>query len=311
MSFVKRGLQYFIQLNKGSNADSTAPQTFDNGETGLSIDNVRSIATIQSVIGGDTAYGGGAQIQIWGMKPADMAKLSSLGFNVGRFNKNAISVFAYDEGDTAGGTEIFSGSIKSANVNYNAMPDVSLVLECYGMFAQQVQTIQPTSASGTVTVASQLQVMCNASDPPVTFVNRNVTATIANPAFSGSQEQQIRDICCAAGIPYTLQDDTLTVWPRGTNIDGVTITIGPNNGMVGYPEYAEMGMNVTMAFNPQIQLGRQVTIQQASSGNPPPIPGVPGTYFINIVAHELSSQMPGGPWFTHASVSVIDIAGRI
>jgi len=40
------------------------------------------------------------------------------------------------------------------------------------------------------------------------------------------------------------------------------------------------------------------------------VPGVPGTFWINIVAHELSSEMPDGPWFTHASVSEIQIVGR-
>lgn len=71
-----------------------------------------------------------------------------------------------------------------------------------------------------------------------------------------------------------------------------------------------MGMAVTTQFNPEVQLGRQMQVLQASSGNPPPVPGVPGTYFINIVQHELSSELPDGPWFTRASISVIDIVGR-
>jgi hypothetical protein len=31
---------------------------------------------------------------------------------------------------------------------------------------------------------------------------------------------------------------------------------------------------------------------------------------MNAVAHELSSEMPEGPWFTHASVSNQQIVGR-
>lgn len=169
MSFKKRGLRYVIELNKGGNADSSDHATFDNGSEGIDIRNIRSVASIQSVVGGDTAFGGSALLQLWGMKPSDMAQLSTLGFNQGRYNKNKITV---------------------------------------------------------------------------------------------------------------------------------------------YPEYTQMGLDVTMEFNPEVQPGRQLKIKQARGDKPLPVPGVPGTFWINVVAHELSSEMPDGPWFTHASVSETQIIGR-
>lgn len=310
MSFTKRHLQYIIELNQGDNADSSSPSSFDNGANTLNIQNIRSVASIQSVIGGDTAFGGRALLQLWGMKPSDMAQLSTLGFDQAKINKNKITVFAYDEGNSANAVQVFSGGIFVAHINYNAMPDVSLTLECYASINQQTQMVPGTSVQGSGDVATMLQGICAACNPPVTFVNNGVSAQLANPAHAGSPAQQIDEICTAAGICYTLQADTLTIWPKDTNADGVTITTGPDNGMVGYPEYTQIGIDVTMEFNPDVQLGRQLQIQQASSGNPPPVPGVPGTFFINVVEHELSSEMPDGPWFTHASVSNIQIVGR-
>lgn len=310
MSFTKRHLQYIIELNQGDNADSSSPSSFDNGANTLNIQNIRSVASIQSVIGGDTAFGGRALLQLWGMKPSDMAQLSTLGFDQAKINKNKITVFAYDEGNSANAVQVFSGGIFVAHINYNAMPDVSLTLECYASINQQTQMVPGTSVQGSGDVATMLQGICAACNPPVTFVNNGVSAQLANPAHAGSPAQQISEICTAAGICYTLQDDTLTIWPKDANVDGVTVTTGPDNGMVGYPEYTQIGIDVTMEFNPDVQLGRQLQIQQARSGNPPPVPGVPGTFFINVVEHELSSEMPGGPWFTHASVSNIQIVGR-
>lgn len=310
MSFTKRHLQYIIELNKGGTPDNSAPSKFDNGANTLNIQSIRSVASIQSVIGGDTAFGGRAQLQLWGMKPSDMAQLSTLGFDQARINKNKITVFAFDEGNSANAVQVFSGGIFVAHINYNAMPDVSLELECYATIGQQTQTIPGTSVQGQGDVATMLQGICAACDPTVDFVNKGVTAKLANPAHAGSPSQQISEICCASGTAYTLQDDTLTIWPKDTNVDGVTITTGPDDGMVGYPEYTQIGIDVTMEFNPEVQLGRQLKIKQASSGNPPPVPGVPGTFWINVVEHELSSEMPDGPWFTHASVSNIQIVGR-
>lgn len=310
MSLAKRHLEYFIELNKGGTPDNSPPSKFEDGSDQLDVFGLRSVASIQSVIGGDTAFGGRALIQIFGMKPSDMAQLSTLGFDQAKINKNRVSVIAYDDDNAKNSVEVFSGGIFVAHINYNAMPDVSLTLECYAQINEQTQAIPGTSVDGSGDVATMLQGVCAASSPALTFVNKGVTAKLSNPAFSGSPSQQIADICCAAGVPYTLQDGTLTIWPKGTNVDGVTVEIGPDNGMVGYPEYTQIGIDVTMAFNPEVQLGRQLKIKQASGDKPLPVPGVPGTFWINVVEHELSSEMPDGPWFTHASVSNIQIVGR-
>lgn len=308
MSFKKRGLSYKIELNKGGLANSSDQATFDNGADKLNLDGLRSVATIQSVLGGSTASSGHALLQLWGMKPSDMAQLSTLGFNPQQWNKNRISVFAYDIGNKNNQAEVFSGGIFAARINYNTMPDVSLELDCYEAINEQLQMMSGTSVPGQGDVATMLQGICAACDPPVTFVNKGITAQLANPAYAGDPFHQITSMCCDAAIPHTLSGGKLTVWPINTNVDGVVVITGPDNGMVGYPEYTQMGIDVTMEFNPEVQRGRQLQILPVNSNNPLPIPGVPGTYWINAVEHELSSEMPDGPWFTRASVSKIQIA---
>ena len=310
MSFKRRGLSYTIELNQGGLADSSDQARFDNGADKLTLTGLRSVASIQSVIGGNTAAGSQALLQLWGMKPSDMAQLSTLGFNPEKWNKNKITVFAYDVGNENGKVQVFSGGIFVARINYNTMPDVSLELECHATISEQMQAIPGTSVSGSGDVATMLQGICAACDPPLTFVDKGVTSKLANPAYAMSAFDQITGICCDAAVPHTLEGGTLTVWPRGTNVDGVVIETSPDKGMVGYPEYTQNGIDVTMEFNPDVQRGRQLQILPVNSSNPLPIPGVPGTYWINVVEHELSSEMPGGPWFTRASVSKIQISAR-
>ena len=311
MSFVKRHLQYIIQLNSGSfNLPATTQDTFDNGANTLNLRDIRSTASIQTVQGGLSPFVGRGLFQLFGMKPADMAKLSTLGMDITRINKNALWCFAYDEGNFANAVQVFAGTIQQARLNYNAMPDVLLELDCYGAGDQQTQTVPATSVQGSGDVATMLQGICAACDPPVTLVNKGVSAQLSNPAYSGSPEQQIRNICLDSSTAYTLQGGTLTIWDGNSNIDGITVTTGPDSGMVGYPEYNMMGFDVTTQFNPEVQVGRQMTLQASQAPNALPVPGVPGTYFIRMVEHELSSELPDGPWFTHAHLTAQGVSAR-
>lgn len=311
MTFTKRHLQYIVKLNDGSfSLPSNTPGTFENGATSLNLDGFRSVASIQTVQGGLSPFVGRALIQLWGMKAADMAKLSTLGMDIARINKNALWVFAYDEGNSANAVQVFAGTIHTARLNYNAMPDVSLELDCYGAGDQQTQAIPGTSVQGDGDVATMLQGVCAACDPPVTFVNKGISKKLSNPVYAGSPEQQIRSICLDSGTAYTLQGGVLTIWDGNQNIDGVVIDTGPDSDMVGYPEYNLMGLDVTTEFNPDIQVGRQLSMQKSSAPNALPVPGIPGKYFIRMVEHELSSEMPDGPWFTHAHVTAQGVSAR-
>src|SRR5690242_16953255 len=175
------------------------------------------------------------------MKPSDMAQLSTLGFDQGKIGKNSIQINAYNVGQdedwshpTPNDIEVFSGGIFVAHINYNAMPDVSLELECWATINQQVQAIPGTSVQGSGDVAAMLQGICAACQPPMQFVNHGVTAKLSNPAYAGSAWQQIENICCDAGICYMPQGNTLMIWPKDQSRDGVVITTGPDQGMVGY-----------------------------------------------------------------------------
>lgn len=313
MTLIKRHLKYVIKLNGGSfDLPTNKKETFDDGSTILTLDGFRSVASIQTVAGGLSPFVGRSLIQLWGMKPSDMAKLSTLGMDIARINKNAMWVFAYNEGDSANPTQVFAGTIFTARLNYNATPDVSLEIDCFGAGDQQMQAIPATSVQGSSDVATMLQGICAACDPPVTFVNHGIAAKLANHAVGGSAFDQIDDICRATpGVAYTLQGGVLTIWDANKNIDGVTVDTGPDIGMVGYPEYSRMGFDITTQFNPEIQVGRFLNLKASQAQNAIPVPGIPSdNLFIRMVEHELSSEMPNGPWFTHAHVTAAGVSAR-
>lgn len=296
MTFVRRDITIQLQLNGDK---------FDEGGDTLVLKGVRCRATTQSTIGGATPFTGQMQMQIWGMTGSDMAKLSTLGLASGTYNKNLIQVMAGDS--VSGMSLLFSGGIFSAYVDYNAMPDVCVEISAYASLPWQTQRIAASSAAGSVSIADLLQAIAANCSPALAFVNKGVTAVLANPAYQGSPSDQISSICQDALCNYEIVDGTLTIWPWGKIKDDVTITTGSSSGMVGYPMYNAQGIDVIMEYSPQVQLGRKLTINTSvpkPGASNPPIAGLPGTFYIYEVVHDLAAELPNGPWFTRARVGV-------
>jgi hypothetical protein len=258
-----------------------------------------------------------AQLRINGMRGSDMAKLSTLGLTQGRYKQNRVDVLAGD--DHSGMSLVFSGQIFAGSVDYNAMPDVGVDLVASATMAAQMSVVAGTSYKGVMNVATMLQAIANNASPPMSFINAGVTAALSNHAVGGSTWDQIKDICHAAGISYGIahNPDTLIIYPKNGSRDATMITVDPGTGLVGYPMYSVRGIDVVSEFNPNIVWGRKMkvtsSIPRPGAGAPlredgsAPI-GASGTFSIVDVVHDLSAQIPGGPWFTRAQLTSVDFA---
>lgn len=306
MALIRRKLSIQIQL---------LGDTFDNGSDSLQVDGLRCSCTVQSTIGGVTPFQGQLAMEIQGLKPQDMAKLSTLGLTAGTYQKNNIAVYAGD--DNTGMSLIFSGSIFAAFVDYNAQPDVGVQICASETQATQVPKIAASSYKGVVSVATMLQAI--ASNAGMSFVNAGVNAKLSNHAVGGSAAVQIADICLAALVNYDIRANTLTIWPQGATRDSDIVSVSPETGLVGYPQYSAQGIDIQTEFNPNILLGRQVNV---TSTIPKPGPNTPtntagvapigasGTFYTFDVVHELSSETPNGPWFTKAKLGTVNTQVR-
>jgi hypothetical protein len=211
MAFIKRKIDVELSLNG---------DTFDGSNNVVRLTGLRISALIHEFLGGVGNWANDATLRISGMKNADMAHLSTLGFIAANYNSpsgkmNNIKVYAGD--DDAGMSLVFSGGITSGNVNYNAQPDVGVDLVCSALADLQFQRVAPSSYKGAMDVATMLQAICDAATPPIGFVNNGVTSKLVNHAVGGSPKHQIEDICLAAGIFSKFTNGTsgrmLTIWP--------------------------------------------------------------------------------------------------
>jgi len=298
MSFVKRKVD--VQITLGAT-------TFNDNNDTITIKGARCQATIDTLSGSAGSFNSQLQLMLYGMKPDDAAKLSTLGFSDGAFfNKNRLNLYAGD--DDSGMALLFSGAIYAGAVDYNAMPDVGVSLICSPLADIQLTRIAATSYAGTMDVASMIQAIANTIGKK--FINAGVTAKLRNHATGGSALDQINSICSAAGIHWALSnDDEIVIWPKGGTRDASVVNISAQTGMVGYPVYGPAGtIYVRTLMDPTLEIGRKVIVKSSVPNLTPAfqrafnktasVPGGNGEYYVWTMTHDISTVTPDGPWFT-------------
>ncbi len=88
-----------------------------------------------------------------------------------------------------------------------------------------------------------------------------------------------------------IENNILSIWPRGGYRAGQIPIISPDTGMVGYPSFTQSGVVVKTLFNSAIRFGQLVSVQSS-------LQGATGQYRVQKLAHDIESEMPGGKWFT-------------
>lgn len=312
-SYVERAIDVTLTLGTG---------TF--GQTGFNtvkLSGLRVVANITKV--GSPSFDT-ANIRVYGVPPSVMNQVTTLGvyYTTTRPN-NTIAVAA---GDSVNGMAlIYQGQLKNAWQNLDGSPETFLSLQGIGAELMAMQPIAPTSVAGTADVASLIQGL--AIQGGWGFENNGVTTKLPSSYFPGTAMDQIHAIARAANIEVyfdtgtpgpgtpapTPGTGTVAIWPKtGTRIKQIPL-ISAATGLIGYPRYFDQGMGFRCIFNRNISLYGRITMQSIIGGDPVPAnatlqqqlqAGPNGEwYVVGQLTHDLSSQVPGGPWFTDVNCS--------
>jgi hypothetical protein len=259
----------------------------DLGDT-VTISNSRILARLSNP-GGESM--GMAQIRVYGMSQQLMNQLTTIGqINRAIRVKNTVSVAA---GDANGMQLSFFGVIVDAYAEYNGAPDVPFVIEAAAGMDIAVKPVNATSYKGQVAVTQIMQDL--ATEAGLAFEPNGVAVNLLNAYLSGTTLNKIQKVARAANVQYTIDRGTLAIWDLGKSRDGEVPLISVDSGMVGYPTLSSKGMSLRTAFNFNIKLGADVKVQSS-------IEMATGIWHVFTVDHEISSQMPDGPWFSNIEV---------
>lgn len=259
----------------------------DLGDT-VTISNSRILARLSNP-GGESM--GMAQIRVYGMSQQLMNQLTTIGqINRAIRVKNTVSVAA---GDANGMQLSFFGVIVDAYAEYNGAPDVPFVIEAAAGMDIAVKPVNATSYKGQVAVTQIMQDL--ATEAGLAFEPNGVAVNLLNTYLSGTTLNKIQKVARAANVQYTIDRGTLAIWDLGKSRDGEVPLISVDSGMVGYPTLSSKGMSLRTAFNFNIKLGADVKVQSS-------VEMANGIWHVFNVDHEISSQMPDGPWFSNIEV---------
>jgi hypothetical protein len=272
MLFAKRSLDVKIKGNDGE-------FSYKNHRVSLSIGQA----------GGEAL--GVMQAVIYGLKQDDLVKLTSVSVlgqeNFGR----SIEITARSK--NADGQEstalAFVGVINTIYADFNQQPDVPLIIVANGAENAPFTIPDPTSINGQLPVENILQPL--AEKAGFELVNSGVTGSLENSYYSGSALDQIRAICRAANINFSIEKGLLFIWPKNAYLNLPAIELSSQSGLVGYPSFSQFNLIVKSVFNPLYQMGRLINLETD-------ITPLNGNWQITMMQHSLEAEMPNGQWFT-------------
>lgn len=290
MSMVSRGIRVTITLGEGAFGDDPAGK--DNTVT---LEGLQVSATIQK---GGLPSLDSAAVRIYGLDQSKVNKLSRVGVPFMQVRNNRITVDAGDDKD--GYSQVFSGIIQTAFGDYQSPPDVALQVMAQAGILGLKKPVKPLSYPQGVKVG----VVCAqiAASMDMSFINHGVDITLPPGSyFPGTAIDQLRAVERAAGINAqvtggpvgdTANQNYVEIWPKGGTRGGRIPLVSPATGLVGYPQYSDLGVALTTLYEPGLAYGGRFNLDTS-------VEPARGLWNILQVTYELESETPNGAWFAH------------
>lgn len=285
MALVRRQLRLTFQLGTGSFGT--------DGSNKAVVQDLRMTAKIIKAGGNSKSV---AQLQVWGMSLSEMNKLSTLGMIATTYRRNTLLIEAGD--DPSNMAAVFQGTITNAWVDLSQAPDVAFQVEAHTGLFDAIAPAPPTSYKGAADVATVLSGL--ATRMGLSFRNNGVTAQLSHSYFQGTLWEQARYAVQHAGIEWSIENNTLYIWPSGSTRDnGASILLDKNHGMIRSPTFDSQGIRLQCLFNSSIGYGTRITVKSI-------LDGANGDWKIYMLDYDLQTQLPKGKWEMNIAATRLD-----
>lgn len=275
-SYVERNLSFTFTLGKGS-----------FGLTGANTVTVSSLRAHVTILKNGAPSMSHAEMRIYGLTPDIMNSLTTLGQPRPMERNNIIAISAGD--NVSGLALVYQGTIQDAWQNFDSQPDTFLEVQSFVSTLIANRPVPPISFPGSADVATMFSGLATAAGR--NFENNGVQVQLASPYFAGTLLAQAHALADAANIEFFDDGITFAIWPKTGTRGGTIPLISPTSGLINYPRYTSQGIALRTIFNPNILFGGQIKLETS-------LMAAQGTWYVNKVSYDLSSQLVNGPWFT-------------
>lgn len=286
--YARRRITLAFTFGSSPAQSSTSVSRPSEGTT-LTLTNMRIWCQIENNVSPSGATS--AIVRVYGLTLSHINQLTLAGVLFGTPN-DTVTISAGDDTSTQ---EVFTGLINEAKPDFSNQPNAGFIITAITSTSLRTKPTAPISYPGSVSAADALQAICKQAG--MTLRNQGVTAQIASPYFWGTTWQQIMRAASAADAYafYDSASNTLVVWPKNsTSAPNQTnpVLIGPQTGMINYPEFQKATIRVRNVFSSGLQAikpGTWIKVQsQLAAAN--------GTWAVKRSTLLLSSRLPRGPW---------------
>lgn len=272
MSYEQRNLEFIFSMDGG--------QFDDNGTDEIRITNVKSVVRLGAYLGLEGLTG---EFSLFGLSLELLAMLSARGLGVFTNRSDRFRVkIKYKE------SIIFQGGIVSAWADMNTTPEPALNLQAVAALDAMKMASQAYSQPGIVKIADMLTAITSTAGIGLALNDIGDITSRPNPHYEGSPYEQLTRICFAYDLNFYFDEkNTFNVWLKKRN--GISPLISKENGLIGYPVFAQSGILFNAFYSPMLSAGREVQLITD-------LPNATGTYMLTSVNHALSAWVPGGQW---------------
>jgi hypothetical protein len=231
-----------------------------------------------------------AVVVVYGLTLDQINQLTLAGIDYGT-RSNYITIQAGDT--TAGMATVFNGTFFGAYPRGD-QPDMAFVILANPANAISLTPAAPTSIAGPANADTVFGSILSGSG--YTLTNNGVTGMARNPYHWGSVWNQCKQASqafnCEMAVDSTAK--TITISPRSGSSAGAGITLSPDTGMIGYPEFDQNLIRVRHLYSQS--LVNRLKILSSSFNVQSQFKPANRKWTTTQVDVNLAAQLPGGPW---------------
>lgn len=230
---------------------------------------------------------GQLQLGIYGLPLEMMNRMTTMGRQYALRDANSVKLYAYEEGQTP--NLVFTGTIFDAYADMHAAPGACFRIAAKAGVLGNIKDATPTSVKGSVKVDTVMKQICQKGGWQ--FENNGVDAILDNPYLPGSAFRQAVAVMKQTRCLMHIHNDTLAIWKPGGSRQGSVPLISPQTGMIGYPRYRQVAVEVSTQYDPNVQFGGRIKIQSD-------LTPACGEWSVVYVEHDLEAEVINGKWET-------------
>lgn len=280
-SFKNKTIQVVMAMAEG---------VFQNGANQITVEGLPTSVEIQKQ-GGDERPS--CNVTISNLNIDVVKQLTTLSFRPLQRYKNQITINAGDVGTQL--QTIFVGDFDNAYGDFQNAPTMNLIVKAIACQHGALMATPATSVDGVEQVAKLMEQW--ATEAGYTLENHGVNASVKNAVYRGSPVNKAKTLAREVNIDLIIDDGKFIIMPMDKAIEGNAVLVDPQNGLLGYPQFSNDGIELNMIFNPNLQIGGLIKVESV-------VPRASGTWKVTKINSKLEAYVPnGGSWNSQVSAT--------